>query len=54
MITATCKTDNCRQNGVAYNFGGHPSRVECGACHADCELSDLRDDPPMPDDEEPS
>ena len=49
MITATCKTANCEQNGIGYNVAGAPPRVECGACHADCELTDPRDDPPMPD-----
>ena len=49
MITATCNNNECDANGIGYNMLGDPSRVECGACHADCEVSDLRDDPPMPD-----
>jgi len=44
MITATCTTSDCQQNGVRYNFRGEPARVECGTCHKDCELTDLRDD----------
>lgn len=49
MITATCTISECQQNGIGYNIYGEPPRVECGACHADCELTDLRDDPPLPD-----
>ena len=45
MITATCNHKTCKQNGTAYNMRGNPLRVECGACHADCDLTDLRDDP---------
>ena len=46
MITATCNNSDCQQNGTGYNFLGNPPRVECGACHNDCTLTDLRDDPP--------
>lgn len=49
MITATCTNSKCDANGIDYNMLGNPSRVECGACNADCELSDLRDDPPEPE-----
>ena len=49
MITATCTTTGCKWQNVERNVLGEPSRVECGACRADCELTDARDDPPMPD-----
>jgi hypothetical protein len=48
MITATCNTGDCQQNGIGYNIYGEPPRVECGACHNDCELSEARPDPEMP------
>lgn len=46
MTTATCTTTECAQHGIAYNILGDPPRVECGGCGADCDLTDLRDDPP--------
>jgi len=49
MVTATCINTDCRQHGIENNVIGEPSRVECGACYNDCELTDLRDDPPMPE-----
>ena len=49
MITATCANDKCGQIGTAYRFRGHPARIECGICHADCDLTDPTDDPPLPD-----
>jgi len=49
MITATCTSSDCKQNGLDYNFRGQPSRVECGACGADCDLTDLRDDQARPE-----
>ena len=49
MITATCTTSDCQQNGVDYNFRGKPPFVECGGCHVHLEPYDLRDDPPMPE-----
>ena len=49
MITATCNNNDCQQNGIGYDFLGDPSRVQCGACHADCDLTDPRDDPPTDD-----
>lgn len=47
MITATCTTDNCDANGTPYNVIGNPNPVQCGACGNNCELTDLRDDPPL-------
>jgi len=52
MITATCTNNDCAANGIGYNVLRDPLRVECGACGNDCELTDLRDDPPQP--EEPA
>jgi hypothetical protein len=47
MITATCTNNDCTANGIGYNFLGDPSRVECGACQNNCQLTDQRDDPPQ-------
>ena len=49
MITATCTNADCDQNGTAYRFRGQPARIECGTCHADCDLTDPTDDPPAPE-----
>jgi len=49
MITATCTTTECGQHNTARNVRGNPPRVECGACGADCDLTDLRDDPALPE-----
>ena len=46
MITATCNNNDCTANGIGYDVLGDPPRVECGECSNDCELTDLRDDPP--------
>lgn len=50
MITATCTNETCQQNGIGYNFVGVPAQVQCGECRDWCEVTDERDDPPMPDD----
>jgi hypothetical protein len=50
MITATCTTTNCKLHGIGYTMRGAHARVECGACHADCALTDPQPDPPQPDD----
>lgn len=50
MITATCPTADCTQYDIGYLVLGDPSRVECGACHNDCDLTDPTDDPPMAED----
>ena len=47
MITATCNNDGCTANLVPFFILGEPSRVECGACHNDCDLTDPQDDPPI-------
>lgn len=52
MITATCTNETCQQNGIGYNFVGAPAQVQCGACRGWCEVTDERDDPPMPDDDD--
>lgn len=49
MITATCKNKQCSQHKLEFNIFGNPSPVECGSCHNNCELTDLRDDPPEPE-----
>ena len=50
MITATCTTTDCKLHGITYTMRGAPARVECGSCHADCDLTDPTDDPPMAED----
>ncbi len=50
MITATCNAEHCIANSVPYFVLGSPGRVQCGACRDWCEVTDERDDPPMPDD----
>lgn len=45
MITAQCSNTECAENGNAYNVEGDPTRVECGLCAHDCDLSDPRPDP---------
>lgn len=47
MITATCTTTECKQHAIGYLVLGDPARVECGACHNDCELTDPQPDPPQ-------
>lgn len=54
MITATCKNDACEWQDVERNVLGATRPVMCGACQQWCEITDERDDPPMPDDEAPS
>lgn len=49
MITATCKNDACQWHNVERNVLGAPSKVQCGACRDWCEVTDKRDDPPLPD-----
>ena len=50
MITATCNAEHCIANSVPYFVLGSPERVQCGACRDWCEVTDDRDDPPMPAD----
>jgi hypothetical protein len=49
MITATCKNTECQWHNVERTVGGEPARVQCGHCATDCDLTDLRPDPPEPD-----
>jgi len=48
MITATCKNTDCKWNETPRNVEGEPAEVLCGHCRTNCQLTDLRPDPPEP------
>jgi hypothetical protein len=49
MITATCKTDQCSHENIAFFILGNPEIVECGGCGKPTNLTDPTDDPPQPE-----
>jgi hypothetical protein len=49
MMTFTCKTIDCTQENVSYDFMGAPSFVECGNCGTQILGENLRPDPVITD-----
>jgi hypothetical protein len=45
MVTITCKTKDCINANVEFNFIGNPEFVECGQCGAHIIGTNLREDP---------
>ena len=48
MISATCRNTDCTQADTLYNCEGDHTRIVCGTCDKDCELTDPRPDPESP------
>jgi hypothetical protein len=48
-MTFTCKTKECVQKDVDYDFVGSPDFVECGNCGTQILGENLRPDPVFPD-----
>jgi len=49
MMTFTCKTTDCTQQNVSYDFIGEPNYVECGNCGVKILGENLRPDPVFTD-----
>lgn len=49
MITATCVNENCERYNDSVFVLRSPSRVECGSCGNDTELTDPSPDPIVTD-----
>ena len=48
MKTVICLNEICTQNGLQEFLMGNPNFVICGVCHQLCQLSELYDDPEIP------
>jgi hypothetical protein len=48
MITFTCNSKDCKNEGVDYNFFGFDKTAECGDCKSMLVGTNERPDPELP------